>query len=145
MLRTFFHKYFCTLGEIVSSQHIKMSFDQESYQKVEMKYTEGRLSGCAASVNCIHVLWDRCPAGLRNICKNGKNSFSALVFKVAMPHSKRIMHVSQYFWATVNCKSILHLDRLFSMFNDTDAFLRKRVAGRGSPTGGRWCRKRIHT
>ena len=122
--RRFFHDRFCKWGDIVSFDYIKMPSDPESFTRVAREYEERGLPGCAASVDCVHLVWDRCPAGLKNTCQNGKEKYPTLVFEVAGSHSRRIMHVSQYFWGTINDKTISRLDKLFGLFRDEGSFLK---------------------
>ena len=122
-IRTFYHDKFSTWGDLVSGEYIKMPGDEASYRRVERMYSERGLPGCAASVDCVHILWDRCPASLRSLCANGKEKGPTLVFEVAGNHRRRIMHVSQFFWGTVNDKNISRVDNLFRLFREPGQFL----------------------
>ena len=123
-LRRFFHDKFCRWGDLQSSIYIKMPHDQESMERVARQYEECGLPGCAASVDCVHLVWDRCRASVRSLCLNGKEKCPTLVFQVAGSHTRRVLHVSQYFWGTLNDKTIARIDKLFNLFREDGSFLK---------------------
>ena len=124
--RIFFHEQFCNWGERVSPTHIKMPCDAESLRHVLGLYERLGHPGCTGSIDCVHVIWDKCPAGLKSACK-GKGGFPTLAFQVVCSHTKKIMSVSVFFWGTVNDKTIAMADDVFRKLRDDDAPLRNIV------------------
>ena len=62
------------------------------------------VSECMGSVDCVHLVWDKCPAGLLAQCR-GKEKFPTLVFEVVSNHSKQILHVSNFYHGATNDKN----------------------------------------
>lgn len=124
--RVFFHKQFCRWAESVAPEHIQMPHDEVSLRHVSGPYEIVGLPGCIGSVDCVHLVWDKCPASIRSLCK-GKNDVPTLAFEVVASHTRRILSVSQYFWGTVNDKTISRMDAAFDLFRDEGSFLTEYV------------------
>lgn len=122
--RVFFHKQFCMWGERVAHEHIQMPFDEDTLRHVAGPYNMLGLPGCVGSIDCVHLIWDKCPASIRSLCK-GKNDVPTLAFEVVASHTRRILSVSQYFWGTVNDKTISRMDAAFDHFRNEGTFLRE--------------------
>lgn len=121
-LRQFFHKKFCIWGADAAEEHIKLPSDEESLQHVMGLYNKLGLPGCAGSVDCVHVIWDKCRAGLKSQCK-GKEDHPTLAFEVVSSHTKRILSVSQFFWGATNDKSIARMDEAIGELRSSNSFL----------------------
>lgn len=121
--RRFFHEKFSVWGQRVRDQYISMPHDSASLDRVQASYEGYGLPGAAGSVDCVHVVWDCCPASMQSSCL-GKDKVPTLVFEMVGDHSRRIMSVSQYFWGTFNDRSISRLDPVFDLFRDDGAFLK---------------------
>ena len=65
------------------------------------------------------IVWDKCFAGGVASACTGKEGFPTLAFEVSSDHKKRILSCSQYFWGSINDKTISLMDPVF------DAFFRK--------------------
>jgi Plant transposon protein. len=48
-----------------------------------------------------------------------------LAFQVVCSHTKKILHVSQYFWGTYNDKTIARIDPVFKLFRDNDSVIKR--------------------
>jgi len=74
------------MDERVSLIHIKMPCDAESLRHVLGLYERLGHPGCAGSIDCVHVIWDKCPAGLKSAWLKsacvGKGGFPTLAFQV---------------------------------------------------------------
>ena len=46
------------------------------------------LPGCVGSTDCVHVRWERCPAGIRSNHK-GKEGYATLSYEVTVDHQKK--------------------------------------------------------
>jgi Plant transposon protein. len=95
--RKFFHDIFCTWGQHVAKDIITMPDDENSVCHVMALYERQGLPGCVGSVDCVHVCWDQCPASMHSTCK-GKDKYpTTLAFEVTCSHTRKILHVSQFF------------------------------------------------
>ena len=117
--RVFFQDEFCMWGMRVGPDHIKMPDDTESLRHIMALYERLGLPGCAGSVDCVHVIWDKCPASEQAQCK-GKDKVTTLAFQVVGSHTKRILSVSQWFGGTWNDKSISRCDKVFDLFRKNE-------------------------
>ena len=120
--RVFFHNQFCMWGVKVAPDHIKMPDDSDSVRDIMALYERLGLPGCAGSIDCVHLVWDKCPAMDRSACK-GKDKVTTLAFQVVGSHTKRIHSVSQWFHGTWNDKSIARYDKVFDLFRSEGSFL----------------------
>ena len=114
--RVFFQNEFLKWGERVAPNHIKMPDTQEEVRHVMALYERLGLPGCAGSIDCVHLVWDRCPAKWANLCR-GKDKVTTIVFEVVASHTKKVMAVSSWYYGTWNDKSISRLDPVFKLFN----------------------------
>ena len=78
--------------------------------EAEITHVEGLygclgLPGCVGSVDCVHIPWEKCPAGLLSSCK-GKEGYPTLVFEVVVSHTCKILSVSSVFFSADNDKTI---------------------------------------
>ena len=115
--RVFFHENFCAWGERAAERHIRMPSTDEEFRHILALYERIGLPGCGGSVDCVHLVWDKCPSGLSSACK-GKDKCPTLAFEVSASHTKRILSVSQYFYGTINDKTISLADALFESFRE---------------------------
>jgi hypothetical protein len=118
VIRNFYH-LFC-------SEYAKDFYDDECHMPKEMNdvnsvldsYALLGLPGCIGSTDCVHLAWDRCPAGLRNIHK-GKEGYPTLAYSVTCTHSRRIINATKGFPGTVNDRTISRYDSFItSVRND---------------------------
>ena len=114
--RVFFQKEFLKWGERIAPRFIKMPDNQEEVRHIMALYERLGLPGCAGSIDCVHLVWDRCPAKWSNLCK-GKDKVTTIVFEVVASHTKKVMAVSSWYYGTWNDKSIARLDPVFKLFN----------------------------
>ena len=110
-LRKFFHNEFCVWGVKASDTHVRMPETEDELRHVMRTYESRGFPGCVGSVDCVHLVWDKCPAGALSSCK-GKGSFPSLAFQVVCDHDRRIQSVSHFFWGAVNDKTIAMCDEV---------------------------------
>ena len=67
------------------------------------------LPGAVGSMDCTHLYWEKCPVEWSNIC-TGKELHPTLSFQVVVDHSRRIHHVSRYFFGTFNDIQVTYAD-----------------------------------
>ena len=120
--RVFFHERFCEWGRAVKDSHINLPNDLQSLRQVTSVYERLGLPGCTGSVDCVHLLWDMCPAGLHSSCK-GKDGHPTLAFEAVVSHTRRFLSVSRSFWGTVNDKTIARHDPAFKALRTAGTFL----------------------
>ena len=123
-INKFFHHLFCVWGARASEVHIRLPENDEELQHVMGLYEKLGLAGCAGSMDCVHFVWDKCPAGLNAVCK-GKEKHPTLAFELIASHTKKILSVSQFFWGATNDKSIARYDESVEKVRSSDSFLRK--------------------
>ena len=123
-IHCFFHEKFCIWGVVAAEEHIKLPSDDDSLAHVMGLYAKLGLPGCVGSVDCVHVIWDKCKAGLKSACK-GKENDPTLAFEVVSSHTKRILSVSQYFFGATNDKTIARMDRAIVELRSKNTFLGK--------------------
>ena len=113
-IRNFFWRHFCMWGLRKSKTVIRMPCTEEDFRSVIGLYERIGYPGCAGSIDCVHVVWDRCPADMFHSC-TGKDGNTTLAFECVCDHQKRILHVSQAFWGCTNDKNIARVDEVFDM------------------------------
>ena len=67
------------------------------------------MPGCVGSVDCVHLVWDKCPAGFLSQCR-GKEKHATLAFQAVVSHTKKILALSQFFAGCTNDKAIARYD-----------------------------------
>lgn len=55
--------------------------------------------GAVGSVDCTHILWNKCPVALSNLCK-GKEKYPSLSFELVVDHERRIHSCTDGFIGT---------------------------------------------
>ena len=63
--RTFFRDYFSTWGMHASKEHIRMPNTEDEIRHVMGLYKRNSHPGCIGSVDCVHVIWDKCRSGMQ--------------------------------------------------------------------------------
>ena len=120
--RRFFLDEFLPWGCRLARQIIFLPRDDAEYDAVESVYREKGLPGCVGSVDCVHVDWDRCPAGFRGECV-GKSGTPTLAFEVVAAHDGRIQSVSAYNPGAQNDKTIAQNDEAIAKVRQEGTFL----------------------
>jgi hypothetical protein len=73
--------------------------------------------GCLGSGDVTHVLWDKCPVQLANLCK-GKEGSPSLGYFVLVDHHKYIQYCSNGFEGATNDKTIANVDKMVQSFRE---------------------------
>jgi hypothetical protein len=107
--RVFIRDIFTSWGRHAAKEHIRLPVTDEEIRHVTGMYERSGCPGCIGSVDCVHIVWDKCNAGMRSLCC-GKEKVPTLVFEVVCSHTKRILHVSKWFGGTVSDKTIAKID-----------------------------------
>lgn len=69
-------------------------------------YKQMGFNGAVGSIDCTHVVWNKCPASVTNLT-TGKEKCPTIVFQCIVDHDKRIMSCSNAFYGTANDKQIV--------------------------------------
>ena len=107
--RVFIRDIFSNWGKHAAKENIKLPHSEDEIRHVTGMYERSGHPGCIGSVDCVHIVWDRCNAGMRSLCC-GKEKVPTLVFEVVCSHTKRILHVSKWFGGTISDKTIAKID-----------------------------------
>ena len=108
-LRCFFQNIFCKWGRALSRKTVTLPETEEEMRHVVGLYERVGLPGCVGSVDCVHLVWDKCPAGYVSQCK-GKEKHATLAFQAVVSHTKRILALSHFFAGATNDKTIARYD-----------------------------------
>lgn len=82
----------------------------ENLKKVMEIYSRLGFPGCVGSIDATHLKWSMCPKTLSNIC-TGKESFPSLAYQVVVDHSRRILHITQGMYGSLNDITITKYDK----------------------------------
>lgn len=88
---------------------------------MEQLYCDLGIPGCLGSVDCVHVGWDMCPAGIRSDC-GGKEGYPTLAFEVVVSHTRYIIGVTPAFFGTWNDKTISKFDQTIQRLRNDDPY-----------------------
>lgn len=88
---------------------MKPPASQEEIAKVTNVYKRLGFPGAIGSLDCTHIRWEKCPAGLRSTCK-GKEGYPSLSFELTVDHFRRIHAVSCGHYGGRNDKTIVKYD-----------------------------------
>lgn len=109
VLRKFFHK-FCELFAAKNfATYCSPPMTEDHIKHTTGVYARMGLPGCIGSTDCVHIRWERCPAGIRSSHK-GKEGYPTLSYEVTVDHSKRIIGVTQGHPGARNDKTIVKFD-----------------------------------
>jgi hypothetical protein len=98
-----------------AENYLRYPDSEEDLRHVSDHYAKLLVPGCGGSVDCVHIAWDMCPAGIRSDCK-GKEGYPSVVFQVICSHTRKVLGVSGPYYGTWNDKTIARLDDNFKLF-----------------------------
>ena len=81
----------------------------EDLKKVMDIYAKLGFPGCIGSIDATHLKWSMFPKSLSNIC-GGKESFPAIAYQVVVDHSRRVLHITQGMYGSLNDITITKYD-----------------------------------
>jgi len=109
--RNFFHRKFCKWGRGLADKLISLPKNEEEIRHVTRLFEPVELLGCVGYIDCIHIVWDKCPAGFLSACK-GKEKLPTLSFQVCASHTKKNLSVS-------NSLLVLQMLKKFTRYDPT--------------------------
>ena len=107
--RLFFHKFSRLFSEALFDVWVRGPKDDEELRDWMAEYTEAGFPGCFGSVDGVHILWEKCTSGLKNICK-GKETYCTLGFEVVVNHRRWIQSCTKAFYGSHNDKTLSRYD-----------------------------------
>ena len=108
-IQEFFQKRFCKWGRELVRNLIRLPETEREIRHIVGLYERIGLPGCVGSIDCVHLVWDKCPAGYMSQCK-GKEKHPTLAFQAVVSHTKKLLALSQFFTGATNDKSIARYD-----------------------------------
>lgn len=117
VLRQFFHKFCALFAAKYFPIYCSPPTTAEEIKHTTGVYARMGLPGCIGSTDCVHIRWERCPAGSRSLHK-GKEGYPTLSYEVTVDHSKRIIGVTQGHPGARNDKTIVKFDGFVSAIHD---------------------------
>ena len=115
--RKFFHK-FCTLFALhLWDEYCSPPKTEEEISKTVGIYTRLGLPGCIGSTDCVHIRWERCPAGDRFHHK-GKEGYATLSYELTCDHTGKIVAVTKGHPGARNDETIVRFDGFVSSIHD---------------------------
>ena len=112
-------KYFKWMAQL-SRTDITMPVTHEEIEHVMGYYRLIGLPGCIGSIDCVHLFWNKCPAGLLNSCQVGNKAKPSLSFEFVVSHTGIILSVSQFFFGCTNDKTICKVDKAIEIIKEGD-------------------------
>ena len=104
--RVFFHEFCQKFARKFYSEYVYPPTSMEEMKKVSSVYERLGFPGCIGSVDCVHIPWDRAPAGLFNVCK-GKEGYPTLAWECTVDHHLKVRAVTQSHYGSHNDKTIV--------------------------------------
>jgi hypothetical protein len=117
VLRVFFHKFVAHFARDNFSKYCNPPETPEEIQETMEIYERLGLPGCIGSTDCVHIRWERCPAGERSQHK-GKEGYSTLSYEVTVDHRKKIIAATQGFPGCRSDKTIVKFDGFVTSIHD---------------------------
>ena len=78
----------------------------DALREVMDTYKSMGFNGAIGSIDCTHILLNKCPKEFVNIC-TGKEKKPTLAFQVVVSHDRRALMVSDAFFGSYNDKQII--------------------------------------
>lgn len=108
-MRTSFHTFNSLFNAKFYDEYVQIPSGDELVKTMNV-YDSMGLTGCIGSMDGVHVIWDKCPVNLTNLCK-GKEKIPTLVYNATVSHTGRIQACTKSFWGARNDKTIVRYDK----------------------------------
>ena len=115
--RTFFHKWCKYFSTEYFGVYCNPPESKEEIDKTLAVYKRLGFPGCIGSTDCVHIRWDRSPAGER-IFHKGKEGFPTLSYEVTVDHTSKIIAVTHGFPGARNDRTIVRFDGFVTEIHD---------------------------
>lgn len=117
VLRMFFKKFCYWFARELFSKYCNPPETPEEIAISTNIYERLGLPGCVGSTDCVHVRWERCPAGIRSNHK-GKEGYATLSYEVTVDHQKKIIAATIGHPGCRNDKTIVKFDGFVTAIHD---------------------------
>jgi Plant transposon protein len=121
VLRVFFHRFCDLFSKKFFALYCCPPTTEAEIMKTTKIYSRLGLPGCIGSTDCVHIRWERCPAGERSSHK-GKEGYPTLSYEVTVDHCKKIIAATQGHPGARNDKTIVKFDGFVTSINNGDLY-----------------------
>ena len=108
-MRSSFHTFNKLFTQSCYSEYVRIPIGDELLKTMSI-YDSMGLTGCIGSMDGVHIMWDKCPVSMTNLCK-GKEKIPTLVYNATVSHTGRIQACTKSFWGARNDKTIVRYDK----------------------------------
>lgn len=116
-MQPFFHFFLNKFCEVYREAWIKYpKTPEEAADNLEV-YRRLGFPGAVGSVDCTHVLWERCPAQFQSTY-TGKEKKATVAYEVTVNHSRRILYIFNGHPGSRNDKTIVKTDTFVQELKD---------------------------
>jgi hypothetical protein len=120
-LRIFFRKFVTLFARENYAKYCTHPQTPEEIERAMGVFTKLGLPGCIGSTDCVHIRWERCPAGSRSSHK-GKEGFPTLSYEVTVDHTKKIIAVTEGHPGARNDKTIVKFDGFVTKIHNGELY-----------------------
>ena len=121
VLRVFFHKWTAKFTELNFKLWIRPPETEEEISTAVKPYADAGVPGAIASVDGVHVRWDRCSQS--NLIRHkGKEAYPSLGFQVSVLHTTWIISCTQAFAGSYNDKTITRYDEFVQKIHNREMY-----------------------
>ena len=121
VLRVLFHKFCDLYSRKYFPVYCSPPTSEEDIAHTTGVYARLGLPGCNGSTYCVHIRWERCPAGVRSYHK-GKEGYPTLSYEVTVDHTKRILAATIDHPGARNDKTVVKFDGFVTSINNGDLY-----------------------
>ena len=108
-MRSSFHTFNKQFTQNYYSEYVQIPTGDELLKTMSI-YDSMGLSGCIGSMDGVHIMWDKCPVSMTNLCK-GKEKIPTLVYNAAVSHTGRVQACTKSFRGARNDKTIVRYNK----------------------------------
>jgi hypothetical protein len=120
-LRIFFRKFVTLFSQENYAKYCNHPDTPEEIERAMGVFTKLVLPGCIGSTDCVHILWERCPAGSRSTHK-GKEGFPTLAYEATVDHTKKTIAATEGHPGARNDKTIVKFDGFVTKLHDGELY-----------------------
>jgi Plant transposon protein len=120
-LRIFFRKFVTLFSQENYAKYCNHPDTPEEIERAMGVFTKLGLPGCIGSADCVHIRWERCPAGSRSTHK-GKEGFPTLSYEVTVDHTKKIIAATEGHPGARNDKTIVEFDGFLTKLHNGELY-----------------------
>ena len=108
-----FHEFVLAVSQELFDVYVRPPETEAEINKAVGMYSAAGADGVVGSLDCVHLPWGRCPAGLYNQCA-GRYGHPTLGFEVAVSHDTRVLSCTQAAVGTISDKTVVKFDTFVS-------------------------------